>query len=164
MHKNQRKTIEGWIDKANNQLAAAREHFSRFEHSECVQAAQQCVKLSLKAVTAVLGLEYPRTHSWKPEDLTGIAKQLQAKSLLDSVAERGLPIRLPRLLLLAKFWGELYILAKYGMQDGLLASARDLFEREEAELAIKHAGECSLAACSLRAQEEGMLAALCEPR
>jgi len=157
MDKNQRKTIEGWIDKANNQLAAAREHFSRFEHSECVQAAQQCVELSLKAVAALLGLDYPRTHSWNREDLAGIAKQIQENSLLDRLGEHSLPVRLPRLLLLAKFWGELYIVAKYGMQDGFLASARELFERGEAELAIKHAEECSLAACVLRAQDEAIL-------
>jgi hypothetical protein len=78
---------------------------------------------------------------------------------VDRLTERGLVVRLPRLLLLAKFWGELYILAKYGIQDGFLASARDLFERQEAELAIKHAEECSLAACVLRSLDESVLAA-----
>jgi hypothetical protein len=76
----------------------------------------------------------------------------------------GLPIHLPRLLLLAEFWGELYIVAKYRIQEGFLASARDLFERGEAELAIKHAEECSVAACVLRAQDDAPLAAFCGPR
>jgi HEPN domain-containing protein len=164
MDKNQRNTIEGWISKADNQLSVARQHHSRFEHSECVQAAQQCIELSIKAVSAFLCLDYPRTHGWKHEELARVVEQIQAKPLVDRLAELGLPVRLPRLLLIAKFWGELYILAKYGIQDRLLASARDLFEREEAELSIKHAEECSLAACVLRGQDEATLSTIRGPR
>jgi HEPN domain-containing protein len=164
MDKNQRNTIDGWVEKANNQLTAAREHLSRFESSECVQAAQKCVELSLKAVAALLGLDYPRTHGWNREDLARLVDQIQKRPLVDRLAERGLLVRLPRLLLLVKFWGELYLLAKYGIQDGFLASARDLFERQEAELAIKHAEECSLAAHILRGLDEESLTAICAPR
>jgi hypothetical protein len=105
MDKNQRNTIEGWIEKANNQLAAARHHLSRFESSECVQAAQQCVELSLKAVAGFLGLDYPRTHGWNREDLARIVEQIQGRPLVDWLTERGLVVRLPRLLHLAKFLG-----------------------------------------------------------
>jgi HEPN domain-containing protein len=164
MDKNQRNTIEGWIDKANNHLFAARNHLSQFESSECVQAAQQCVELSLKAVAALLGLDYPHTHGWNRDDLVKIVGQLQKRPLIDRLVERGFQLRLPRLLLLAKFWGELYTLSKYGIQDGLLASARDLFDRQEAELAIKHAEECSVAACLVRALDEKTLTAICAPR
>jgi HEPN domain-containing protein len=47
----QRKTIEGWIDKASNHLQTAREHAkSGYRFSEAVQAAQECIELSLVAL------------------------------------------------------------------------------------------------------------------
>jgi hypothetical protein len=44
------------------------------------------------------------------------------------------------------FWAQFYITAKYGFEAEYLASAQNLFEKAEAELAIRHAEECSLAA------------------
>ena len=47
----QRKTIEDWIDKASNHLQTAREHAkSGYRFSEAVQAAQECIELSLVAL------------------------------------------------------------------------------------------------------------------
>ena len=69
-------------------------------------------------------------------------------------------IRLPRLLFLMNFWAQFYITAKYGFEAGYLASARDLFNREEADLVVKHADECYRAASQLRYLNEDKLAAL----
>jgi hypothetical protein len=51
-------------------------------------------------------------------------------------------IRIPRLLFLLNFWAQFYITAKHGFEAEDLASAQELFEREEAELAVRHAEEC----------------------
>ncbi len=71
-------------------------------------------------------------------------------------------IRLPRLLLLLNFWAEFYIIAKYGFRVEHLASARDLFEKGEAELSVRHAHECLNAARQLRYLGEDRLEALLE--
>jgi HEPN domain-containing protein len=64
----QRKTIEGWIDKASNHLQTARDHAkSGYRCSEAVQAAQECIELSVKSVLSLLNITYPPAHYWSPE-------------------------------------------------------------------------------------------------
>ncbi len=73
-------------------------------------------------------------------------------------------LRLPRLLFLLNFWAQFYITAKYGFEAEHLASAQALFEREEAELALRHAEECLQAATRVRFLDEETLAALISKR
>ncbi len=58
------------------------------------------------------------------------------------------------------FWAQFYITAKYGFEIEHLASAHDIFNKEEAELAVKHADECYRTASQLRYLNEDKLAAL----
>lgn len=58
------------------------------------------------------------------------------------------------------FWAQFYITAKYGFEAEHLASARDLFNKEEAELALRHADECYRAASQFIYLDEDKLAAL----
>jgi HEPN domain-containing protein len=118
------------------------------------------VELSVKAVLAFLEVDFPKTHGWDKEKLGKVAEQVQKRSLLDKLAERHLYIRLPRLLFLANFWDQFYLQAKYGMEAGYLASAQDLFGRDEAEIAVKHAHECYHAASWIRSLAEDQLEAL----
>ena len=152
MDKSKRKVIEGWIDKAWNQLQAARDHLKSFQYSESVEASQECVELSVKSILSLLEIEYPLKHSWNREEFSSIAKQIQERQLLDKLTAQSLYYgpRLPRLLLLMNFWAQFYLPAKYGFEDGYLAPAQDLFQRQEAELATKHADECYYAASELR--------------
>lgn len=81
MNDTQRKTIEGWINKASNQLQTAREHAqSAYRCSEAIQAAQQCVELSVKSVLSFLNIKYPKAHEWAAEKapFAAIAQQIQA--------------------------------------------------------------------------------------
>ncbi|RKX99512.1 MAG: hypothetical protein DRP54_07130 [Spirochaetes bacterium] len=164
MNKTKRKTIEGWIDKASNQLLAAKEHLKSFRCSEAIEAAQECVELSVKSVLSLLDIKYSRSHEWAPDkkEFAAIAQQIQKRRLLDKLAKQYLDhkIRLPRLLFLMNFWAQFYITAKYGFEAELLSSARDLFNKEEAELAVRHADECYRAASELRYLDEDKLAAL----
>lgn len=165
----QRKTIEGWIDKAWNQLQAAKEHAKSFYRcSEAVEAAQECVELSVKAVLSLLYVEYPPAHEWAPDkkSIAAIARQVQERQLLKKLASQHLnhAVPLPRLLLLMNVWGQFYIASKYGFEAEHLASAQDLFRPEEAKLAIQHAEECYRAASALRYYDTEKLAALLAER
>ena len=165
MNKNRRKTIEGWIEKAQNQLNAAREHVKSFgQYSEAIQAAQQCVDLSVKSILSLLNIQYSRSHEWVPDkkEFAAIAEQIQERRLLERLADQHLDytFRLPRLLFLLNFWAQFYITAKYGFEAEHLASAQDLFDREEAELALRHAEECLRAATTLRFLDGEKLATL----
>ena len=165
----QRKTIEGWIDKASNHLQAAREHAKSSYHcSEAVQAAQECIELSVKAVLSLLCIEYPRAHEWAAEkkQFAAIAHQISQRQLLEKLADQNLnhSVPLPRLLLLMGFWGQFYLTAKYGFEVEHLASARDLFRPDEAQVAVKHAEECYRAASALRYHDKAKLTALLTQR
>jgi HEPN domain-containing protein len=163
MDKSKRHIAEGWHDKALTHLTTAGEHFeSRVRYSDAVQSAQVCVELSVKAVLTLLNLEFHKNHGWDGERLAKIAEQIQKRRILDKLAEKYIYIKLPRLLFLANFWDQFYLTAKYGMEAGYLASAQDLFDRTEAELAIKHAQECESAARWLRYLPEDQLSALAE--
>lgn len=165
MDKSKRKTMEGWIDKASNQLQVAREHSKSFNrYSEAIEAAQECVELSVKSILSLLDVKYPRGHEWAPDkkEFAAIVQQIQERQLLDKLAKQHLDrtIRLPRLLFLMNFWAQFYITAKYGFEIEHLASAHDIFNKEEAELAVKHADECYRTASQLRYLNEDKLAAL----
>jgi HEPN domain len=52
------------LKRASNQLNAAKEHVkTASQHSEVIQAAQQCVALSVKSILSLLGVHYCRSHA-----------------------------------------------------------------------------------------------------
>jgi HEPN domain-containing protein len=159
-----RKMVVGALDKAQVHLETAKKHVeARCQPTEAIQAAQECVEHSVKAVLSILGIEYPRSHGWNQEQLTKIAKQIQDRKLQARLAETGLHIKLPRLLTLANLWDQFYLQAKYGLEAADLAPAQDLFENKEAELAVAHAEECWWAAFHLRNLSDERLAAIIAP-
>jgi HEPN domain-containing protein len=163
MEESNRRTIEGWIDKANNQLQAARKHMeTHTQWSDAIEAAQESIELSVKSILSLLQVNYSLTHGWNNEALTQIANQIQKRQLLSKLRAHNVywATRLPRLLLLANFWAQFYLPAKYGIEAGKLAPPQDLFEEPEAALAIRHAEECSRAASELRYLAEDKLDAI----
>lgn len=143
--------MEGWIDKASNQLQTAKDHLkSQYRYSESIEASQECVELSVKSILSLLNIEYPFSHDWDNKQLSKIAEQIKKKQILEKMKAQYFPSYLPRLLFLMNFWAQFYLTAKYGFQNEYLASAQDLFKKQEAELAIKHAEECYQAASTLR--------------
>jgi HEPN domain-containing protein len=160
MTKTKRKMIEGWIDKASNQLQAAKEHSKySYRYSEAIEAAQECIELSVKSILSLLGVKFPPSHGWEQDkkQFAEIAAQIQEKQLIERLATQYLNhfVSLPRLLFLVNFWAQFYVTAKYGFEAGHLASAQDLFKKEEADLAAQHAQECYQAASYLRYLDEG---------
>lgn len=165
MNKAKRRMIEGWIDKASNQLQAAKQHLkSHTQYSEVIQAAQECVELSVKSIFSLLDIAFSPSHGWEQDrkQFAIIAEQIQKRSLIDKLTAQYLnhTVNLPRLLFLMNFWAQFYSTAKYGLEAGYLAAAKDLFKKEEAELAAKHAEECYSATSQLRHLPEDKMAAL----
>jgi HEPN domain-containing protein len=156
-----RNLIGGWLDKASNHLTSAREYLNSYRISEAIQAAQVCVELSVKSILTILEINFPLSHGWNEKQLGQIAEQIEKRQLLTRLKEQYLNnIRLPRLLILVNFWEQFYIQAKYGIEAGNLAPAKDLFEKPEAELAIAHAEECWFQANVLRSTGDEQLAAI----
>ena len=148
-----RKLIEGWIDKAGNHLQSGRSYLkSPHLVSESVQASQESVELSVKSILAFLNVEYPPSHGWDRDQFSKIARQVRDKHIIERLRVQNLDytVRVPRLLLFANFWAQFYLPAKYGFGAGYLAPPQDLFEKQEAELAVQHAEECWRAASHLR--------------
>jgi HEPN domain-containing protein len=163
LDRQKRKTLEGWIDTACTQLRSARDHLgSRRRYAACIEAAQECIELSVKAVLSLLAIEFEPRHAWNGDELASIAEQIQRRHLLETLKEQHLDhcAHLPRLLLLMNLWGPFYVPAKYGFEAGHLAPAEDLCGEGEAELALQHAAECHAAASELRHLSEERLAAL----
>ena len=63
----------------------------------------------------------------------------------------GMAYNFPRVLLLAKLWGNFYLVAKYGYEE-LGVGADKLFKKQDVELAHEHAGE-AYSACKLAVDE-----------
>ncbi|OHB54134.1 MAG: hypothetical protein A2173_01080 [Planctomycetes bacterium RBG_13_44_8b] len=163
MDKSKRRMIEGWIDKVGNQLQSAKDHLKSYcRYSESIEASQECVELSVKSILSLLDIEYPLSHGWNREQFSIIAEQIQKRQLLEKITSQNLyhSSHLPRLLLLANFWAYFYLPAKYGFEAGYLASAQDLFTKQEAELALHHAEECYRAASELRYLSEDKLSTI----
>lgn len=150
MDENKRHIAEGWHDKAVNHLRMAREHLKTADFSDSVQAAQVCIELAVKAILNFLEIDFARVHGWDHDKLTKIANQLRKRDLVRKLERVHVRINLPRLLHLVNFWDQFYLQAKYGMEAGFLASPQELVQREEAEIALKHAEECEQAVSWVR--------------
>lgn len=153
MKEHDRKLADGWIKKSGIQLEAAKAHLtSRVRWSEAIEAAQESIELSVKALLSLLRVRFSPRHGWENDSLLRIAEQIRERDLLRKLKSQGLywSPRLPRLLLIANLWARFYIPAKYGMEQGGLASPQELFEQKEAALAVEHAEECYRAASEVR--------------
>src|SRR5262249_15145499 len=151
MDKNKRHFAEGLVNKASAHLQTAKDYRGRSAHtSDAVQAAQVCVELSVKAILTYLEVQFSKSHGWENDKLGKLAEQIQHCSLPEKLKAHNVFFHLPRLIFLANFWNQFYLLAKYGMETGHLASAQDLFGSDEAEIALKHAEECYHAALMLK--------------
>ena len=146
MNKQKRNLIEGWLQKAFNQLHTAKEHLKfACRPSETIQAAQECVELSVKAILSIVNIQYSKKHGWEvnKEEFEKITRQINETNILEKLSNENLShIRLPRLIMLMNFWSQLYIPSKYGYSADDLAPAKDLFDGKEAKLAVEHAEEC----------------------
>lgn len=131
---------ESFLKRARNKLDEARLELKNWHHAESISASQECIELSMKAIFLLLIESYPRRHEFKDEDF---------EPLLDKIPEDMKKYHnFPRLYLLHKLWSDFYGVSKYGYEKFGLGPEK-LFQKEEAELAIKHAEECKRAGDAL---------------
>ena len=117
----------------------AQEHLKYGQYPESISASQECIEFSIKAIFLLLQKEYPKTHEFKEEDF---------EAILNKIPDKLKHLDFPKLYLYSKFWLRFYTVAKYGLEK-LAVGADKLFEKEEAELALKHARKCGSAASEL---------------
>jgi HEPN domain-containing protein len=133
------RVVEGFVERARVKLDEAQKHQEIFHYAEAISAAQECIELSAKATFLLLRGDYPKTHEFTEE---------QFEQLLRGIPEHLEYHNFPRLYLLHRFWSGFYTVAKYGYEK-LSVPAKDLFKKDEAALAIKHADEWYYAARAL---------------
>ena len=132
---------EDLIRKAKNHIEKAEEEIKRVlpNHSNIISWSQTAIELSGKAIFKIMGSEYPKDHQLL-YGKKGIKEEV--KDLLKKEFPRYFSKdEVPRVLLLTYFWHNFYTLAKYGIEE-LDFPPDKLFNKEDAELAIKHAREC----------------------
>jgi HEPN domain-containing protein len=122
----------------------ARRHLETYHYAECVQAAQEGLEFTLKAVSLLLINEYPREHKIDEKRFPDFLRRVMA-AVPPELAYQDVA----RLTFLARFWGEFYLTAKYGIE-AIGATPDRLFKREDAELALKHLGSVAYIASAFR--------------
>jgi HEPN domain-containing protein len=129
-----------------------------FQWSNLINNCQQTIELSGKAIFKLMGLDFPKNHQLliaKPEKeeiwkyITAEKIWKETEELLSSdFPEYFDKEKIPKVIFLSYFWSQFYTLGKYGVEK-LNIPPDQLFGKEEAELAIKHAKFCLDVAQSL---------------
>jgi len=132
--------VESYFKRAFNKLSEAEQHFKYIHYPESISAAQECIEFSIKAMFLLIKGDFPRKHEFTEEEYMEVFRQIPEKLGASDYA---------KLYLYSKFWLGFYTIAKYGLEK-LGIGADKLFEREEAELALKHARRCWSAGQRLR--------------
>ena len=132
--------VEAWLGTASRNLRTAKEHAGFENWGESIQLSyDECIDLSARSALVLLDVDFPEDHRWTYSGMSGIAKQVRQGGLLTRLDANLVDI--PRLLLLANFWGQFYLPVKYGYDNYSLAPPQDLFGEAEAKLAQQHALE-----------------------
>ncbi len=130
---------ESFLKRAWNKLEEAKRELNSWHYAESISASQECIELSIKATFLLLTESYPKRHEFKDEEF---------ELLLDKIPEDLKYYNFPRLYLFHKLWSGFYTVAKYGY-DKFGTGPEKLFQKDEAELAIKHADDCKRAGDAL---------------
>ena len=118
---------KGLVDQAHTHLQTARTCLKNFDYPECVQAAQKCVELCVKAALKALTGDFPRRHHVADE----LAKYV------DKLPEH-VKRKLPRIAFASWQLNLWRSPSTYGY-DLPQVPPDKLFGKEEAELAVSYA-------------------------
>ena len=158
MARDKYRLVEAWLGTALLNLRTAKERAGSENWVESIQLSYECIDLSAKSALVLLDVEYPQDHRWTYSGMSGIAKQVRQGGLLARLDASQVDI--PRLLLLANFWGQFYLPVKYGYDSYFLAPPQDLFGKAEAKLARQHALEAYGTATNLAALSDRRMESL----
>ncbi len=124
--------IEDFIKKADRCLNQGKECFSNLEYDMSISRSYECIEFALKAVLIMVNGSYPQEHD------VGIG----LRDIYSKVPEY-FKNKIPRFVVISKISRNLHTFAKYGYES-LGASPKTLFEKHNAEAAIKDADEVLL--------------------
>jgi len=130
-----------YITRSLNRLEETKRQIENGRFDTAISAAQESIELSIKSIFLMLRGTHARKHEISDGDFSNI---------LGSIPSELRHLNFARVWLINKFWSNLYTTAKYGSQT-LKIGASGLFQKEEAELAYKHAQEANCVAYSLSA-------------
>jgi len=135
-----------FLKRAEDELGTAREKIKGYSpnYPQIISLCQKCVEFSIKAIFLLLGRGYPRDHKFREEEFEFILK---------NIPEKLEYLGFPKLYLYSEFWEKFRTIADYGYEK-LGIGADKLFDKEEAELALKHAEKCRYAASHLKNYKE----------
>ncbi len=138
------KLAESFLKRARNKLGEARDYSEkRWSYPESISASQECIELSLKAIFLLVGEDYPKEHELRDKEFTKV---------LENIPKELEYLNWVRVIVVSRFWSQFYTVVKYG-HDRFKIGAEQLFKKEEAELAKKHAEECFQAGEALRSYQ-----------
>ena len=130
---------ESYIKRAWNKCNEAEESLKRIHYAESVSASQECIELSLKAIFLLLESKHSKSHQFSEEEF---------EKILGKIPEKLKYLDFHKLYLYSRFWSAFYTVAKYGLEK-IGVGPEKLFEKEEVELALKHARDCRNAGSQL---------------
>lgn len=131
---------ESWLKRAKNKLDEGRQSLDKWRYAEAVSSFQECIEFSIKSISLLLLDKYSKDHKFDEKEF---------KEILDNIPDTLQNLEFHKLYLYSKFWGNFYTIAKYGLENFGIG-AEKLFEKEEVELAQKHADKCYSAAYQLK--------------
>jgi len=131
---------EGHVERARQELLSAEQDLNNYHHAKSVHSSQVCIELSMKAIYRYFGEAFTPSHELKVDEFVRV---------LDQIPEDLKYHKYSRLFILANFWTEFYTISKYG-HEKIGISSEQIFEKDEAELALKHANACYHAANAIR--------------
>lgn len=103
-------------------------------YSNIISDCQQCIELCGKVLFVLVGEDPPKEH--------GLDFENGQRVLRSEFPERfNRETDIARVIFITQLWEEFYTIAKYG-DENYSIPADDLFEREDAELAVSHAKFC----------------------
>ncbi len=103
----------------------------------------EAIECAAKAAFLILSETYPKRHAFEDEEFA---------KLFERIPDQAKHLNFPRLFVLYKLWISFYTQAKYG-NEKLNIAASDLFQKDEADLALQHATAWTTAVNVLAAQE-----------
>lgn len=129
-----------WLNRASNKITEGKRCVESSKYSEAISSFQECVELSLKAAFLLLTDRHPKTHKFTEEEF---------RKVLNKIPESLQNLEFHKLYLYSRFWQNFYTVAKYGLENFRVGPDK-LFEKDEAEIALKHADKCWFATTQLK--------------
>jgi len=123
------KLAESWIKRAESKVEEGENFLKKFKYAEAISAFQECIEFSIKSLFLLLRGESPKRHKFEEKEFLEV---------LESIPDELEYLEFHKIYLYSLFWEKFYTIAKYGLENFGLG-AEKLFEKEEANLALKHA-------------------------